>query len=121
MADNKQYASQNQENGSILISEDVFSKIVERAVADVEGVAGISSVPGSDITELISKGWGKGMRIQIAEDNSVSIGCNINICYGYSVVDIAAGVQASVISAVESMTGAKVTFVNVNVCGIVRK
>ena len=53
--------------------------------------------------------------------NSLSIDCNIAICYGQSVVDIAQGVQAAIISAVESMTGVKVTKVNVNVCGIVRK
>ncbi len=115
MSENKQYASQHQDTGAILISEDVFSTIVERAVTDVEGVAGISNMPGSDITEFISKNWGRGMKIQISEENSVSIGCNIVICYGYSVVDIAAAVQASVINAVESMTGAKVLSVNVNV------
>ena len=43
------------------------------------------------------------------------------IYYGYSVVDVAKEVQAAVTSSVESITGAKVTSVSVNVCGIVRK
>lgn len=122
MAESKQYISQAQENGSIMISEDVVSAIVEHTISDVEGVAGISAKASNDITELINKkNWGKGMKILIAEDNSLTIDCNVTICYGQSVVDIAEAVQSAVTSAVESMTGVKVTAVNVNVCGIIRK
>lgn len=122
MADYKQYITQNQENGSVLISEDVVSAIAEHAVADVEGVAAISAKPGSDIADLINKkNWGKGMKILISEDNSLTIDCNVTICYGQSVIETAQAVQTAITSAVESMTGVKVTAVNVNVCGIVRK
>lgn len=122
MAEYKQYITQNQENGSVMISEDVVSSIVEHAVADVEGVSGIVTKPGTDIADLISKkSWGKGMKILISENNSLTIDCNIAIGYGQSVVDIAEAVQSAISSAVESMTGVKVTAVNVNVCGIVRK
>lgn len=122
MAEYKQYITQAQENGSVMISEDVVAKIAEHALADVEGVAGIVAKPGTDIADLISKkNWGKGMKILISENNALTIDCNVLICYGQSVVDIAEAVQAAVISAVESMTGVKVTAVNVNVCGIVRK
>ena len=61
------------------------------------------------------------MRIQISEDNSVAISCNISMKYGYSVVDVAKNAQCAVTSAVESMTGVKVTVVDINVCGIVRQ
>lgn len=122
MAEYKQYISQKQENGSVMISEDVVSTIAEHAISDVEGVAGIAVKPGTDIADLIGKkNWGKGMKILIAEDNSLTIDCNINVCYGQSVVDVAEATQAAVSSAVESMTGVKVTAVNVNVCGIIRK
>ena len=121
MAEYKQYLSQEQETGSVMISEDVVSTIAEHAVSDVEGVVGIVSKPGADFADLINKNWGKGIKILIAEDNTMSIDCNIIICYGQSVVDIAQAVQVAVINAVESMTGVKVTAVNVNVCGIVRK
>ena len=59
-------------------------------------------------------------KILIAEDNSVSIEVGIMIYYSYSVVDVAAAVQAAVTTNVESMTGVKVNEVNVNICGIVR-
>lgn len=122
MAEFKQYITQIQENGNVMISEDVVVAIVEHALADVEGVAGLSVKPGNDIADLIGmKNWGKGMKIQIAENNTITIDCNILIAYGQSVVDVADAVQSALTSAVESMTGVKVKAVNVNVCGIVRQ
>lgn len=122
MAENKQYITQVQDNGTILISEDVIAGIVTLAVADVEGVAGISAKPGADIVELIGmKNWGKGLKITIRPDDALVIDCNINVKYGFSVVDVAKSVQEAVASAVESMTNMKPTGVNVNVCGIVRQ
>lgn len=120
MAEFKQYITQVQENGNVMISEDVIETIVAVTVAEVEGVHGLDVKPGADIADLIGKNWGKGMKIQIAEDNSVSISCNVSVKYGYSVVDVAKNVQNALTSAVEGMTGVKVTVVNVNVCGIVR-
>ncbi len=122
MADNKQYINQIQENGSVMISEDVIGVIVAHAVDEVEGVVGLSVKPGVDIIELIGKkNWGKGMKISIAEDNSLTIECNVTVAYGQSVVGVAKAVQTAVSNAVESMTGVKVVAVNVNVCGIVRQ
>lgn len=122
MAESKQqYITQTQENGSVMISEDVIATIVGNAAAEVEGVAGLSVKPGADIAEMIGKkNWGKGMKIVIGEDNDISIDCNINIIYGQSVVSVAAAVQQAVSAAVESMVGIKASSVNVNVCGIVR-
>ena len=123
MAESKQqYIAQAQENGCVMISEDVIATIVGNAAAEVEGVAGLSVKPGADIVEMIGKkNWGKGMKIVIGEDNDISIDCNINIVYGQSVVSVAAAVQQAVSAAVESMVGIKASSVNVNVCGIVRK
>lgn len=122
MAENKQYIVQKQENGSVMISEDVITAIVAQAVTEVEGIVGLNTKPGADIADLIGKkSWGKGMKILFAEDDSVSIDCNLTIAYGMSVVNVAAAVQDAVRNAVESMAGVKVTAVNVNVCGIVRK
>ena len=59
-------------------------------------------------------------KILIAEDNSISISCNVVIKYGHSVVEVASNIQSALTTAVESMTGVKVTSVDVNVCGIVR-
>ena len=122
MAENKQYITQMQENGSVLISEDVIMTIVAHAVEEVEGVVGLNVKPGADIIEMIGKkNWGKGLKITIAEDDSLTVDCNITVAYGQSVVTVAAAVQASVTNALESMAGVKIAAVNVNVCGIVRQ
>ncbi len=122
MAENKQYITQIQDNGSVMISEDVIGAIVAHAVEEVEGVVGLTVKPGVDIAELIGKkNWGKGMKIVISDDDSLSIDCNVTVAYGQSVVSVANAVQESVRGAVESMTGVKVTAINVNVCGIVRQ
>lgn len=122
MAENKQYITQMQENGSVLISEDVILTIVAHAIEEVEGVVGLNVKPGADIIELIGKkNWGKGLKITIAEDDSLSVDCNITVAYGQSVVTVANAVQASITNALESMAGVKITAVNVNVCGIVRQ
>lgn len=122
MADNKDYITHAQENGAVLISEDVISTIVTHAVTEVEGVVSLSSKPGSDIAELIGKkNWGKGMKVTICDDDTLNVDCNIVVAYGQSVVAVAQGVQESVTAALESMTGVKVVRVNVNVCGITQK
>ena len=122
MAESKQYITQTQENGSVLISEDVITTIVAHAVEEVEGVVGLNAKPGADIIEMIGKkGWGKGLKITIAEDDALIVDCNINVAYGQSVVSAAKAVQASVTNALESMAGVEINSVNVNVCGIVRQ
>ena len=115
MADNKQYITHTKDGGAIQISEDVIATIVEQALTEVDGVV----KGGADV--IGKKHWGKGIRIAIAEDNSLTIGCNIIVGYGESVVNVANAVQEAIAMAVESVTGVNVTDVNVNVCGIVRK
>ena len=122
MAENKQYVTQVQENGSIIISEDVITAIVEQSLKDVEGVIGLSTKPGADIVEAIGKkNWGKGLRFTVSEDNTMSVACDVLVEYGQSVVDVAKASQDAVRNALESMIGVKVDAVNVNVCGINRK
>lgn len=122
MAENKQYVLQSQEHGNIMISEDVIATIVEQAVSEVEGIVGLNVKPGSDIADMIGKkAWGKGIKIIIAEDNSMAVNCNVNIGYGQSVVTVAQAVQDSVAAALESTAGISVKAVNINVCGIIRQ
>ena len=121
MAEYKQYITQIQENGNVMISEDVIAAIVANALAEVDGIGSMGSKPGITIADFtIKKNWSKSLKILIAEDNTVSIDCTVMIAYNHSVVDVAKAVQQAVAASVESMTGVKVNVVNVNVCGIVR-
>ena len=83
MAENK-YITQTQENGSVLIAEEVLVNIISLAVADVEG-AQLSGKPG--------KNWGKGVKVLICDDNQIEVTCYINVAYNQSVVSAAAAVQ----------------------------
>ena len=121
MAEYKQYITQVQDNGNVMISEEVVATIVEHAICEVDGISGLSMKPGADIADLIGKNWGKGMKIFIGEDNALTIDCNVVIAYGHSVIDVAKNAQLAVTGAVESMTGVKVETVNINVCGIARQ
>ena len=120
MADYKQYITQIQENGNVMISENVIAAIVAYSLAEVEGIGSLGVKPGIGIADFdVKKHWGKSLKVNIAEDNNLSIDCSLMVRYGYSVVDVAAAVQQAVTTNVESTTGVKVTEVNVHVCGIV--
>lgn len=122
MAESKQYITQEQENGNVLISEDVIATIVANAVSEVDGVVGLSVKPGADIADMIGKkNWGKGMKITIGENDELSVDCNVNIGYGQSVVAVAKAVQDAVTAALVSTAGITVAAVNINVCGIIRQ
>ena len=111
MAENK-YITQTQENGQVLIAEEVLVNIISQAVAEVEG-AELSGKPGIN--------WGKGIKLTIDELNRVAAKCYINVDFNQSVVAIAANVQENVASALESMAGVEVLSVNVSVVGVSRK
>ena len=111
MAENK-YITQTQENGSVLIAEEVLVNIISVAVSEVEG-AELSGKPGIN--------WGKGIKLTIDDENRVTVKCYINVDFNQSVVTIAANVQENVTSALESMAGVEVKGVNVSVVGIARK
>ena len=122
MAENKQYITQAQDNGNVMISEDVIATIIAHAVAEVEGVVTLGVKTGADMAEIISKkAWGKGLKVVIGESDEVYIDCNVILAYGHSVVNVAKAVQESITGALESMTGVAVAGVNVNVCGIANK
>ena len=122
MAENKQYITQQQEHGRVMISEEVVATIALHSLSDIEGFAGLFTKPGADVLELIGKrNWGKGVKITVTDQETLMVECNILVCYGQSVVTVAKNVQTAVAAALESTTGAKVEGVNVNVCGIIRK
>ncbi len=104
MAENKDYVTTQLENGTVNINEEVITTIVAAALRDLEGV-------------VTAKNDKKNIRVELGE-NSVAVDCGLVLLYGHSVVEIAKNVQNAVTNAVESMTGIKVSCVDVNVTGI---
>jgi uncharacterized alkaline shock family protein YloU len=118
MSEAKEYLVQPDEKGTVNISEEVVAAIAALAVSEVEGVYGLSSSFTADLAELLGKkNLAKGVKLSIDED-VVTVECFVVITYGFEIPTVAAGIQDSVITAIESMTGLKVAAVNVDICGI---
>jgi uncharacterized alkaline shock family protein YloU len=118
MSDAKEYLVQPDEKGTVNISEEVVAAIAALAVSEVEGVYGLSSSFTADLAELLGKkNLAKGVKLSI-DEKVVTVECFVVITYGFEIPTVAAGIQDSVITAIESMTGLKVAAVNVDICGI---
>ena len=119
MAENKEYFTQEMENGSIQISEDVVASVTGMAVLEVEGVCGLSSSIGTDIAEMLGmKTLSKGVRLSTTETGALRIDCDVVSKFGQNIFELAKNVHENVKSSVESVTGLRVAEVNVTVCGI---
>ena len=119
MAENKEYYTQEMENGTIQISEEVVASVTGMAVLEVEGVCGLSSSIGTDIAEMLGmKTLSKGVRLAATDTGALRIDCDIVSKFGQNIFELAKNVQENVRSSVESVTGLHVGEVNVTVCGI---
>ena len=105
-------------NGEVIIADEVVAVIAGLAAMEVEGVA---SMVGDATRELISKigkkSLSKGVRVDILE-GVVTIALALNIKYGYNLMSISTKVQEKVKVAVENMTGLTVADVIVRVAGV---
>ena len=111
------YITINSEKGSVNISADVIAVMASAAVAEVEGVAGLSNSVGNELYEFLGKRPGaKGVKARF-EDERIIIDITVMIRYGYSLAKVAGNAQTTVIAAVESMTGVT-PVVNLHVSGV---
>lgn len=118
MSESKEYLVQPQENGNILISQEVVASVAALAVREVEGVYGLSMTAGFDISEILGKkNLRKGIRV-VFQDDEVEISCNLIVKMGAAVMTVAKNVQESIVNEVTSITGCRPARVNVNVCGV---
>ena len=118
MSESKEYLVQQQENGNILISQEVVASVAALAVREVEGVYGLSMTAGFDISEILGKkNLRQGIRVVFQEDE-IEISCNLLVRMGSAVMTVAKNVQESIANEVASITGIRPARVNVNVCGV---
>lgn len=122
MADNKEYMTTPEENGSINISEEVIAAIAVGAVREVEGISGMMTNLGGSVTDLVNnkknaqKGT-KGVKINMS-DAALVLDLYVTVEYGHPIVEVAQNAQKAVISALEAMTGCTVEAVNIHVGGV---
>jgi len=103
---------------SLKIANDAVAMYVGIAIAEIPGVYGMSGTLAG-ITEAISgkKNYTKGVKVDVNE-KTVKIDVNIIVEYGARIPDVAFEIQTKVQKSVETMTGLKVSEVNVNVQGV---
>lgn len=119
MEDNKPEI--NNEMGTIRIADEVIATVAGLAASEVEGVASMSGGWGTDLVEKLGrKNFGKGIRVEvIGEETKIEIFLVID--YGYQIPKVAEDVQREVKQAVETMTGLKVSSVNVHIVSVILK
>lgn len=110
----------NEENNNkIKIADEVVAVIAGKAVSEIPGVFDMSGGFAGGISEVLSgkKSLSKGIKVLITEKEA-KIDVNIIVEYGVRIPEIAFEIQTKVKKAVETMTGLKVSEVNVHVQGV---
>ena len=115
MAENREYLTRAEENGSINIAEDVVAAIAADAIGEIEGVGSMCQNMTEQITEQFT--GKKGLR-GVVKDGEIIVDVYLMVRYGYVIPETARKVQDSVSAAVSGMTGYNVHAVNVHVGGI---
>ena len=118
MPESKGYIKSSDDKGSINICQNVVAVIAASAAVDIEGDYGLYQSRGRELTTVSGKkGISKGIKINIDGDN-VSVDVHFIAKLGYAVNEVGTAVQNAVKSAIEEAVGAKVTAVNVHICGV---
>ena len=110
---------EEENRGIVKISDEVVEVIAGIAASEIKGVVGMSAGIVNGISQILSgkKNLSKGVKVNVGEDDA-SIDLYIVVEYGVKIPDLALMVQENVIKAVESMTGLKVSGVNVYIQNI---
>ncbi len=104
---------------SMAIAPGVVETIITLAVRDVPGVASVGAAP-SGIRSLLSfKQSAEGVKVEVAEDNSVQVAVSLRVISGFSLNETANMVRAAVADAVLAQVGLAVSRVDIRVDGIV--
>ena len=101
---------ENNNFGQVKISNEVVATIAGLAALEIEGVE-----TNTTLTDKILKN--NGVKIQI-EEEEVNLDITVVVEYGLSIPEIALKVQENVKNTVETMTGLKVSQVNIHIQGI---
>lgn len=106
--------------GIVKISDDVVSVIAGLAAAEIKGITGMSTGLTGGITQILGgkKSPSKGVKVNVGEEGA-SIDIIVGVEYGIKIPEVAKAVQDSVKKAVETMTGLKVSAVNIFVHNII--
>ena len=105
----------NEEFGTVKIANDVVAMIAGLAATEVGAMVG--NITNELMGRVGMKKQTKGVKIDILDGN-VSVELAVTLEYGYNIPTTCNKVQEKVKSAIETMTGFKVSDVNIRIVGI---
>lgn len=107
-----------EDSGKIVFAPDVIATIAGLAAVDVKGVASMSAGVVEGIVQMLGKkNLSKGVKVEVGSEET-AIDVSIIIEYGYRIREVCTKIQKDIKNAIETMTGLRVTQVNVYVQGI---
>lgn len=106
----------NSEVSNVQISEEVIATIAHTAMLEVEGTCDCTTLAGDIFDKFLKKSF-KGINLNI-ENNEVNVNINLAVKVNFKIDEVAKETQKKVKNAIETMTGLKVRFVNINIVGL---
>ena len=89
MAENREYLTRAEENGSINIAEDVVAAIAADAIGEIEGVGSMCQNMTEQITEQFTGKKGlRGVRAEV-KDGEIIVDVYLMVRYGYAIPETA--------------------------------
>lgn len=113
--ENNSQIDNNIHQGNVKISDEVVSTITGLAATEIEGVFGMSG----GFADIFGgkKNLSKGVKVEITDDEA-TVDLFVIVEYGVKIPDIAWKVQENVKNTVETMTGLRISEVNIHVQGV---
>ncbi len=111
------------EHGTTVIADSVVAKIAGIAARDISGVHALGGGASRAVSSLRERIPGQktsvaqGVSVTVAEQEA-AVEVSVIADYGVAIADLAQGIRANIISAVERMTGMTVTAVDVSVLDV---
>ena len=111
----------NNENGSVIVSTNVYSDIAGTAASNCFGVKGMAARSVKDgVYHLLRKeSMSKGVRVDFHEDGSISIDLHIMVDNGVNLTAVGDSIISEVRYVVTKSTGTKVRAVNVFIDSVI--
>lgn len=118
MAD-KDIIFETQDNGKIMIANEVVMSIAAQALEEIKGVSVATSIAEGIVDKIIKKNTARGINIYTDEETGLTdIDVHVNVDYGINVLEISWSVQEAVKKNITAMTDVKIGKVNVFVDGL---
>jgi uncharacterized alkaline shock family protein YloU len=112
----KIYTLDSRTTGEVKIADDVVSSIAALAAREVEGFDELEG-NSTRLMNSVKAKQPKGVRVDVV-NNMVRVDLTAKLKYGYGVRETCSKIQEKVKTAIENMTGLKVTDVNIRVAGV---